>query len=106
MAKIFLTVVGSAFIGLCSLQAQQQQTDTTGTASESGARQRERQQYDQSQQDPNQSDRWQQQSDKDRNSDAYANEGMVIIEMSELPASLRETLKDEKYRGWENGCTL
>jgi hypothetical protein len=30
-------------------------------------------------------------------------EGMIQIEMTQAPNALRETLKDAKYKGWENG---
>lgn len=103
MKKIFFTIIGSTMISLGALHAQQQ-TDTTGTASESSTDQR----YDQRQQpsDETQQNRdqaWQQESDSYQNRDAYANEGMVIIEKDEIPSTLKETLKDEKYAGWENG---
>lgn len=29
--------------------------------------------------------------------------GMVVVDKDDLPESLRETLQDEKYAGWENG---
>ncbi len=46
-----------------------------------------------------------QQKDAEERTQTYqeANEGMVIIDKNEIPASLRETLQDEKYAGWENG---
>jgi hypothetical protein len=105
MKKIFFTLMSCVLISLSAIQAQQQKKDTVGTAE---SRKRQNQQYDQSRQqsDRTRQDRdqaWQQESDKTQNQDAYANEGMVIIEKDELPASLRETLNDEKYAGWENG---
>lgn len=99
MRKILFTIIGSTMISMGALHAQQQ-TDTTGTASESRADQQQ-QPSDQTRQNPDQA--WQQESDRYQNRDAYANEGMVIIDKDEIPSTLKETLKDEKYAGWENG---
>lgn len=99
MRKIFFTIIGSTMISLGALHAQQQ-TDTTGTATESRTDQQQ-QPPDQTRQNRDQA--WQQESDRYQNRDAYANEGMVIIDKDEIPSTLKETLKDEKYAGWENG---
>jgi hypothetical protein len=101
MRKIFLTLVGSTMISLCALQAQQE-TDTTGTASES--RTKQRRQYDQTRQQRDQSGQQRDhanQQQSDRNQQGYAYEGMVIIEKDQIPSSLKQTLQDEKYAGWE-----
>jgi chromatin modification-related protein VID21 len=116
MKRIILSIVGSMLISLCAVQAQER--DTTGMASKSRNKQN-KQRYEQSQQQRDQTRQqqdqtrrqqdqtrqqqdqaWQQQGDKSRN--AYANEGMVIIEKNEIPASLKQTLQKEKYAGWEN----
>lgn len=106
MKKIFSTVAGTLVIGLCALQAQDPNTD--GSASQSENRSRDRQQYEQPKQKRDRTrmhrDRdqaWQQQGDQRGN--AYANEGMVIIDKNEMPSSLKDKLQDEKYAGWENG---
>lgn len=105
MKKIVFSTLGSMLISLFAVQAQQQY-DTAGTA-----KQQDRQRYNQSQEDQSrrsgqrQKDRkrmdqdqaWQQQSDRD-----YTVEGMVIIDKDEIPSSLKKTLKDDKYSGWEN----
>lgn len=101
MKKIVFSTVGFMLIGMCAVQAQEY--DTTGRAD----RQQNDQRYEQSRQQDNQSQQqrdqaWQQQSDRSQNQDAYANEGMVIIEKDEIPSSLKETLKEDKYSGWEN----
>ena len=100
MKKIIFPIVGSMLISLCAVQAQER--DTTGMASKSRNKQN-KQRYEQSQQrdqrGQQQQQTWQQQDDS-RN--AYANEGMVIIEKEEIPSSLKQTLKKEKYAGWEN----
>lgn len=123
MRKIFLTLIGSTMISLGALQAQQE-TDTTGTASESRTKQRKqyeqsrqqrdqmRQQRDQTRQQRDQTaqqrdqtsqhrDQSQQQSDRSQQGNTYAYEGMVIIEKDKIPSSLKQTLQDEKYAGWE-----
>jgi len=102
MKKIVLSMVGSLLIGACAVYAQQ--TDTTGSASNrdrQNRRQSDRmhQQHDRS---STQSDKWQQ-GDRTQGQDGYANEGMVIIDKSELPSSLKKTLQKDKYSGWENG---
>src|SRR5688500_7847855 len=106
MKKIVLSIAASMLISLCAVQAQQQKTDTTGTA-KSKTQQQNRQKYEQSRQQRDQSQQQrgqarQQQSDKYQNYDAYGNEGMVVIEKDKIPASLKQTLQDQKYTGWEN----
>ena len=101
MKKIFLTIIGSSVIGLCALWAQQQ--DTTGTASESRSWQQDNNRATQDDRRDQNNPAWQQEGDRDERRNAYANEGMVIIEKNEIPESLKETLRDEKYAGWENG---
>ncbi|HEX8041208.1 MAG TPA: hypothetical protein VF490_18800, partial [Chryseosolibacter sp.] len=104
MKKIILTLAGSVLVGLSALQAQQ--NDTTGSASradrqlyERGRGGRDRMTRDEARrQQRYRSDRGRY-GDRDRD----ANEGMVIIRKDEIPASLRKTLQDEKYAGWENG---
>lgn len=96
MKSVFFTIVTSMLIGL-PLAFAQQQSDTTGRVADE-----RRQQYNQEQQDMDrQRDQGQQQDTQNR--DAYANEGMVIVDQNELPESLRTKLQDEKYAGWENG---
>lgn len=105
MKRIIFSIVGSMFISLCAVQAQER-NDTTGTASE---RQQQNKQYEKSRQ---QSDRtrhqgddqaWQQQNDRNQYSSDYANEGMVVIDKNELPPALKQKLQQKKYAGWENG---
>ena len=105
MKKIIFPIVGSMLISLCAVQAQQQY-DTTGTA-RSRNKQQNQQRYEQSQEQRDQyrqqrGQSWQQQNDQSKNQDAYANEGMVIIDKKEIPSSLKKTLKEDKYSGWEN----
>lgn len=95
-------MVGSLLIGVCGVYAQQ--VDTTGSASGrdrwSGQKSDTHQQHDER---STQDNKWQQQGDRTQGQDAYANEGMVIIDQSELPSSLKKTLQKDKYSGWENG---
>lgn len=109
MKKIILPLIGSMLISVCTVQAQQE--EPAGTAKSKSKTKQQREHTQQTQQDRNQpgqdqTDRnqsWQQQSDRSQGDDAYANQGMVIIEKEQIPESLKETLKDEKYAGWENG---
>lgn len=100
MKKILLTLAGSLMIGMCALHAQE-----NDPATQDRARTRDGEQYGQPKQkrDRTKMHRDQQWNDQSRNRDAYANEGMVIIDKNEMPSSLQEKLKDEKYAGWENG---
>lgn len=104
MKKIIFSIVGSMLISLCVVQAQQ--TDTEGAASKSKTKQN-KQKTEQSRQnkagDRSQDEKWQQQSDRAQGQNAYANEGMVVIDKNELPASLKQKLESEEYAGWENG---
>jgi hypothetical protein len=114
MKRIIFSIVASMLISLCALQAQQQRTDTTGTASKTRTQQQNRQRSEQSRQQHDQrshqrdqsrqqgGQEWQQQSDKNQNGNAYASEGMVIIQKDELPSSVKQSLQDQKYAGWEN----
>jgi hypothetical protein len=106
MKKIIFSIVGSMLISLCVVQAQER-SDTTGTASQD--RQQKSQKYEKS---PQQSDRTrhqgdaqasQRQGDRSQYPDDYANEGMVIIDKSEMPPALKQQLQQKKYAGWENG---
>jgi hypothetical protein len=116
MKRIIFSIVGSMLITFCAVQAQER--DTTGTASKSRNKQ-SKQRYEQSQQQRDQTrqqqDQARQQQDQarqqqgqarqqqdDRSQNAYANEGMVIIDENELPASLKQSLQKEKYAGWKN----
>jgi hypothetical protein len=108
MKKIIFSIVGSTLISLCALQAQQY--DTTGTARQSDqtreqsdrTQQREERPQQREQMGQHQDQARQQQSDRDQNRNAYANEGMVIIEKDELPSSLKQKLEGDKYEGWKN----
>lgn len=103
MKKIVLSIVGSMLISLCAVQAQQY--DTAGRASNRGNEQQNKQQYEKSQKQRDQKRQKRQawrQDDKSQDG-SQANEGMVIIDKDEIPASLKETLQQEKYAGWENG---
>jgi hypothetical protein len=105
MKKMFLSMVGSMLISVCLVQAQER-SDTTGTAS---GRQQQNDQYEKSRQKSDRT-RYQNneraqraQGDRNQYSDQYANEGMVIIDKNEMPSSLKQTLQQKKYAGWENG---
>lgn len=109
MKKIILSIIGAMLISAGGVYAQQE--EPAGTASKSKARQQRqgteqtRQQPDQTQQQRDQTDgnkSWQQQTDRSQYGDSYANEGMVVIEKEQIPASLKKTLKEQKYAGWEN----
>lgn len=98
-------MVGSMLVSLCLVQAQER-SDTTGTAS---GRQQQNDQYEKSRQKSDRTrhqgnERTQRaQGDRSQYSDQYANEGMVIIDKNEMPSSLKQTLQQKKYAGWENG---
>lgn len=104
MKKIVFSIVGSMLISLCVVQAQQ--TDTEGATSKSKSKQN-KYKTEQSRQnkagDRTQDQRWQEESDRAQGQNAYANEGMVVIDKDELPASLKQKLQSEEYAGWENG---
>lgn len=102
MKKIIFSIVGSMLISLCVVQAQQ--TDTEGAASRSKTKQN-KQKTEQSRQNKpgDQDQKWQQQSDRAQGQNAYANEGMVVIDKNELPASLKQKLESEEYAGWDKG---
>jgi len=106
MKRTILTIVGSMLISLCAVQAQQREADTLGTASKSRTRDQQRTQSENERQRErsrmNRDEAWQQRSDRSMTQDSYAHEGMVIIDKNEIPSSLKETLKEEKYAGWEN----
>jgi len=100
MKKVIFSIVGSMLIGLCTVQAQQDES-----ASKSRNKQQAKDRTEQTTNDSqtndshwNRDQSWQQQSDRNR----YASEGMVEIEKEQIPSSLKETLQDEKYSGWEN----
>src|SRR5690606_2241352 len=90
MKRIILSIAGSMLL-FCSVQAQQ--TDREGTTDRTRPRQ---------QQTPRERDGLQR-DDRSQNQDNYANEGMVVIDKSDIPSSLKQTLEDAKYEGWENG---
>lgn len=105
MKKIILPLIGSMLISVCTVQAQQEEPAGTAKSKSKTKQQREHTQHDRNQPGQDQTDRnqsWQQQSDRSQGNDAYANQGMVIIEKEQIPESLKKTLKDEKYAGWEN----
>ena len=104
MKKIILSIVGSMLISLCVVQAQQ--TDREGAASKSKSKQNKYKTEQSRQNQPgqrSQEDKGQQESDRAQGQNAYANEGMVVIEKDELPESLKQKLQSEEYAGWENG---
>ena len=90
MKKILLTIAGSMFIALATVNAQQQ-TDTTRTTTttttESSTNYREPE--TQKQESGIQITHWR---DEDRES----------VTREELPSQLVETLKSDEYQGWEN----
>ena len=102
MKKIVFSIVGSMLISLCVVQAQQ-----TDTEKASKSKSKDKYKTEQSRQnkagDKSQDQKWQQESDRAQGQNAYANEGMVVIEKDELPASLKQKLQSEEYAGWENG---
>jgi|SRR5687768_6674540 len=105
MKKIILPLIGSMLISVCTVQAQQEEPAGTASKSRSKTKQQQQTQHERDQNGQSQTDRnqsWQQQSDRTQGNDAYANQGMVIIEKEQIPESLKKTLKDEKYAGWEN----
>lgn len=102
MKKIIFSIIGSMLIGFCAVQAQD---ETTGAASKSETKQQKQrsghtQPHNKSENGQRQS--WQQQSDRNQGQDSWANEGMVVIEKEQIPSSLKKTLTDKKYAGWEN----
>jgi hypothetical protein len=98
MKKIIFSIISSMLISTAALQAQQQ--DTTGISRHQRTQQN-RQQPDRNRQQQDQT-RQQQDQTRQQYSDQNRNEGMVVIEKDQLPSSLKRTLQDEKYAGWEN----
>ncbi len=93
MEKIILTAAGALLIGLTSVCAQQddstrkrEQSQKTKHATES--KRKTTGDIDEARRTGNTSDQ--------------PHREMVIVQPSEVPSSLRETLQDPKYEGWEN----
>lgn len=103
MKKIVFSIVGSMLMSLCAVQAQQTDTERAAAKSKSKQDKYKTEQSRQGQTDNRSQDqKWQQESDRAQGHDAYASEGMVVVEKSELPASLKQKLQNKKYAGWEN----
>jgi hypothetical protein len=102
MKKIILPLVGALLLSAGSLQAQQ--SDTTGTSSRTQTGKTKKQTSTQDQQRTDQSRRSKSgQNPNQQSGDMDRSRGeLVIIQSSEVPASLRTTLQDQKYSGWEN----
>lgn len=98
MKRAVTSILAVLLVTVGSLYAQEQQSDTT---------QSERQTKEKA--ETGQTDPSKQEMDMAREprteqplSDRYNASDLVIIQQNEIPQSLRETLKDEKYAGWEN----
>ena len=77
MKKIVFTLAGSLLISLTAIQAQ---NDTTRTNTRT-----------------QQSTKMQQQGKQDR----YRTDEMVVVKVDDIPMVVTETLKDPKFKGWE-----
>jgi hypothetical protein len=123
MKKITLILITGLLLDCAVLQAQQQDTSRTQTSkskqqkdrtqSPAGPKQKPSGNSDADQSTQNDVNNQPQQSDRYRNDkatqsdrneyDQMPTDDMVVMEVEQYPASLRETLKVPKYKGWENG---
>ena len=98
MKKPIITIMSALLITVGSAQAQEQQSDTTQRQTKQRAESGE---SDASQQTDMARQPRMQQGDQLENN-RYNSGEMVIVQHNEIPESLRQTLEDEKYKGWED----
>ena len=98
MRKSIFILMSALLIAFGSAKAQEQQSDTTQRQTKQRAESGE---SDANQQTDMARQPRMQQSDQPE-SNRYNSGEMVIIQHNEIPESLKQTLQDEKYKGWEN----
>ena len=94
MKKVILTMVGMLFMGIVAVQAQSQDTtiapqqrDTTVAPTQTPEPQEQEQQ-------------------PEKQEGSYQLRDMTVLQLSEVPSALRETLQgNDEYKGWDDPTT-
>jgi hypothetical protein len=94
MKKVMLMMVGMLFIGIIAVQAQSQ--DTTVAP----------QQRDTTVTPPQTTPEEQDQQQPEKQEGSYQLRDMTVLQLSEIPSALRETLQgNTEYKGWDDPTT-
>jgi hypothetical protein len=92
MKKVMLMMVGMLFIGIVAVQAQSQDTTVTQKSDTTVS--------------PTTTPQPQSQQQTDRQEGSYQLRDMTVLQASEVPSSLRESLQgNDKFKGWDDPTT-